>query len=96
MKTKISEVENKIPDTSGLVTITVVNTKIGKIENKITDINGLVKKTDYDPKILDTEEKYFTTSDYNKFTKEITDVKIKEMKLIDQSDIFNLEKKNLN
>ena len=96
MKTKISEVENKIPDASGLVTITVVNTKIGKIENKITDINGLVKKKDYDPKILDTEEKYFTTSDYNKFTKEITDVKIKEMKLIDQSDISNLEKKFLN
>ena len=34
---KISKVENKIPDTSSLVTITVLNTKILEIENKIPD-----------------------------------------------------------
>ena len=32
---KISEVENKIPDTSGLVATTVLNTKIREVENKI-------------------------------------------------------------
>ena len=32
---KISEVENKISDTSGLVTTTVFNTKISEVENKI-------------------------------------------------------------
>ena len=36
-KTKISEVENKIPDTSGLVNTTVFNTKITEVENKIPD-----------------------------------------------------------
>ena len=37
LKTKISAVENKIPDTSVLVTATVLNTKISKVENKIPD-----------------------------------------------------------
>ena len=35
--TKISEVENKIPNTSNLVTTTVLNTKISEVENKIHD-----------------------------------------------------------
>ena len=35
MNTKISEVENKIPDTSNLVTTNVLNTKINKVEKKI-------------------------------------------------------------
>ena len=34
---KISEVGNKIPDTSNLVTRTVLNTKISEVENKIPD-----------------------------------------------------------
>ena len=37
LKTKISEVQNKIPDTSSLVTTTVLNTKISEVENKIVD-----------------------------------------------------------
>ena len=35
MNTKVSEVENKIPNTSSLVTTTVLKTKIGKVDNKI-------------------------------------------------------------
>ena len=37
MNRKISKVENKIPDTSSLVTTTVLITKIGEVENKIAD-----------------------------------------------------------
>ena len=37
LNTKISEIENKIPNTSSLVTTTVLNTKISEIENKISD-----------------------------------------------------------
>ena len=37
LNTKISEVENKIPNTSSLVTTAVLNTKISVIENKIHD-----------------------------------------------------------
>ena len=78
MNTKISEVENKIPDTSSLVTATVLNAKISKVENKIPSVSGLVKKADYDTKIKDTGEKYFTTADYNKFTSDILEVKMKQ------------------
>ena len=35
LNTTISEVENKIPDTSSLATTTVLNTKISEVENKI-------------------------------------------------------------
>ena len=35
LNTKISEVENKIPNTTSLVTTTVLNTKISEVENKI-------------------------------------------------------------
>ena len=35
MNTKISEVENKIPDTSNSVTSTVLNTNIREVEDKI-------------------------------------------------------------
>ena len=37
LNTKIIEVENKIPDTSSLVTTIIFNTKISKAENKIPD-----------------------------------------------------------
>ena len=34
LETKIGDVNKKIPDTSGLVTTTVVNTKINKLRTK--------------------------------------------------------------
>ena len=37
LNTKISEVENKIPDDSSLVTTTVPNTNFSQVENKIPD-----------------------------------------------------------
>ena len=37
--------------------------------------SDLVKKTYYDAKILEIKGKYITTSDYNKFTSDILDVK---------------------
>ena len=61
----------------GLATTAVINTKIGGVENKIPDVNDLVNKKDDDAKISDIEGKYFTTSDYNKFTSNILDAKIK-------------------
>ena len=36
LNTEISEVENKVSDTSGLVTTTALNTKIGEVEKKKT------------------------------------------------------------
>ena len=37
LSTKISEAENKIRNTSSLVSATVFNTKISEVENKILD-----------------------------------------------------------
>ena len=37
LNSKISKVENKISDTSSLVTTTVLNIKIEEVENKIPD-----------------------------------------------------------
>ena len=76
---------------------------LNAVENKIPDASDLVKTTttttDYDAKIPDTESKYFTSSDYNKFSNEIINAKIKEKELVDKHDIFgfinnsNLDKK---
>ena len=75
-----------------------MNAKISEVENKIHDVNGLVKKAGYDAKILVIEKKYFTTFDYNKLTKKKKklDAKIKQKKLVDQSDISNFKNSDLN
>ena len=57
------------------------------IKNKIPDVSNLVKKRDYDAKIWDIEDKYITTADNNKFTKDIVDKKIKSKGLVDKSVI---------
>ena len=54
------------------------------------DVSILLKKTDYDGKILDIEAKYFTTADYNKFTSQTLDAKIKRERLVDKSAIAGL------
>ena len=40
-----SELENKIPDTSGLVKKTDCNSKIAELEGKISNVSGLATKT---------------------------------------------------
>ena len=55
--TNIFDAENKKPDTSGLVIISILYTRIGEVENKTPDVSGLVKNTDYDAKTSNIEEK---------------------------------------
>ena len=90
MEKKIRDVEFKIPGINGLVTAAVLDTKFGEIEHKIPDVSELVKKEDYDAKITEIEGKYFTTADYNKFTSNILDSKIKQKELVNKSNISNL------
>ena len=47
MNTKISEVENKIPDTSSLGTTTVLKTKFSEIENKIPDNSKYITNQEF-------------------------------------------------
>ena len=51
------------------------------LTKKTSGVCGLIKKTDYNPKISDIEKKYFTTSDYSKFTNDILNAKLKEKKM---------------
>ena len=47
LNTRISEVDNKIPNTSNLVTTTVLNTKISEVENKIPDSAKYITTTEF-------------------------------------------------
>ena len=67
----------KIPSINGLAATAALTA----VENRIPDVRNLVKYTDYDEKILDTESKYFTTADYNKFTGQTLDAKIKTKRI---------------
>ena len=67
--TKVTEIEDKIPDFSSLVT----KSALAAVENKISDVSSLVKKTDYNTKISEIENKvnnqnhgkYITTPEFN-------------------------------
>ena len=52
-KTKLTKLENKIPDISNLATKTALTT----FENKILSVSNLVKKGDYNTKIADIKNK---------------------------------------
>ena len=76
LEKKFGDVDKKILDTSGLVTLTVLNTKLGEVDNKISDTNGLVttpvlntKTGEVENKIPD-HAKYITTPEFNKITAE--------------------------
>ena len=47
LNTKISEVENKIPDTRSLVTTTVLNRKINEVENKIPNHDKYITTSEF-------------------------------------------------
>ena len=57
LEKRIKDVENEIPNVSGLVTISVFNTKIGEVENKITVVSNLVIINVLDTKIKEVEKK---------------------------------------
>ena len=48
LNTKISEVENKISDTSSLVTTTAFNTKISEVDNKVPDLAKCITTQEFD------------------------------------------------
>ena len=66
--------KQKIPSIFSLATIAGLTA----VEDKIPDISNLVKKRDYHRKILHIESKYFATANYNKFTNQTLDAKIKQ------------------
>ena len=83
---KITELENKIPSISGLA----ANAAWTAVETKIADVSSLGKRRDYNTKISEIErkltdhnhDKYITTTEFNKFTKEVLDEKLKQATLV--------------
>ena len=72
------DVDKKVPEISGFVTSTVLNTKISYVKNKIPAVSDLVKKINCHVKIVEIEGNYIVTFDYNKFTTNILDAKLKQ------------------
>ena len=54
------------------------------------NVSDLVKKANYDAEIKDFKNKYFNTSDYNKFTNNILDAKIIRKKLVKRNVFITL------
>ena len=71
---KITEIGGKIPSITSLAT----NSVLTAVKYKIPNLSNLVKKTNHDAKIADIENKYITTADYNKFTKDIVAERMKK------------------
>ena len=83
-KTKLTELENKIPDVSSLAT----KTALTAVENKISDVSSLVKKkTDYNTKITEIEkkltdhnhDKYITTPEFNTLPASVFNAKMSSL-----------------
>ena len=85
----------KIPDTSDLVTATVLNTKIGNVEKKIPNTSSLVATTVWNTKISKVENtinnysKYITTQAFNKLTAEYFASRLKQANLVSKTDFDN-------
>ena len=77
--TKITEIENKIPDVTGLVASATLNTKATEIESKISNTTNLATKAALNTKAIEIENKTTDTStlvrkrDYNTNIAEIED-----------------------
>ena len=94
---KITEVENKIPSISGLVT----NSALTAVENKIPDISGLVTKTNYNTKNSEIEkkvsdhnhDKYITAPEFNALFARVFEGKLNLANLITKTNLdFELKK----
>ena len=98
-KTKLTELESKIPDVSSLATKTALTV----VENKIPSASSLVKKTDYDTKIIENEkkltdhnhEKYIATPEFNTFAADIFNARLTQANLINKKD-FDAKLSSLN
>ena len=99
--TKITELENKIPDISNLAT----KTALTAIENKTPSVSDLVKKIDYNTKVTEIEnkltnhnrDKYIDTSKFNTLAANVFNARLAQANLITKTDfdakLLSLNKK---
>ena len=79
LNAKINEVKNKIASVTSLATTTSL--MLLKIECLTLVIQEI------DPEVKDIKDKYFTTSDFNKFTNNLFDAKTTAKKLVNESGL---------
>ena len=84
-KAALTTIENKIPNISNPATKAALNT----IEKKKPDVSNLVKKSDYDTKIKDIENKYITTTEFNKLASDAVNARIVQANLVKKTDFDN-------
>ena len=95
LKTKVNNLEKKIPDAATLIHINQYNTgkrnlekKIGDVDKKIPDTSGLVATTVLNTKISEVENKipdnfkYTTTQEFNKLMAENFAATLKQADLV--------------
>ena len=90
-KTKLTELENRIPDIGNLATKTALTT----VENKIPTVSNLVKKTDYNTKITEIEnklnnhnnDKYIDTQEFKKLTADVFNARIAQVNSITKNRV---------
>ena len=88
--TNKTELENKIPDFSNLVTKAALTT----VENKVPSVSDLVKKTDYNTKITEIEnklnnhnhDKQITTPEFNNLAADVFNARLAQANLITKTD----------
>ena len=98
-KSKLAELENKIPDDSGLAT----KTALTAVENKIPDVSSLVKKTNHEQKISELEkkltdhnhDKYITTPEFDTLAADVFNTRLAQVNLITKTD-FDAKSSSLN
>ena len=99
-KTKLTELEDKIPDVRSLVT----KTALSAVENKIPSVGSLVKKkTDYDTKICKLEkkltghnhDKYISAPEFNTLAASVFNAILAQANLITKTD-FDAKLSSLN
>ena len=78
-----NEVKKEIPSITNLPTTAALTA----VENKIPNVSDLVKKLNYDEKASEIQKKYFTTSDYNKFTSSNLEAKIRQKNVTNKFDL---------
>ena len=89
-KTKLTELENKIPDVSSLAT----KSALTAAENKIPSVSSLVKKTDYNTKVTEIEnklnshnhDKYIPTPEFNTLAAHFFSARLARASLITKTD----------
>ena len=86
---KVTEVEGKIPNITGLAT----SSALTAVENKIPDVSSLVRKTD-DTKISDIEkkitdhdhDKYITTPEFNTVASNVFNTRLAQANVITKTE----------